>query len=206
MGGQKTSDSLPLLSRTPSQWAKAVLKDPLALLSDHAYLERKATSNALALLNRWPEPKYPSHWVPALSSIARDEALHLERVQKILHKKGGRLQRSHRSPYANDLRNLVRKGWGKEELVDRLLTSALIEARSCERFEVLAKACVDKDLAGLYKGLWSSEFGHYKVFLKLAWEVMEKEKVQKRWEELLKDEEKIIHSQAPGPWIHSGLN
>ena len=65
---------LPLLSRTPDSWAGAVIKDVLALLNDHAYLERKAASNALELLNRWPEPDCPHDWVSTLAAIASDEA------------------------------------------------------------------------------------------------------------------------------------
>ena len=86
-----------------------------------------------------------------------------------------------------------------------MLVSALIEARSCERFSVLAQAASDDtELAAFYKALFSSEMGHYKVFLKLANKVAEKDIVEARWQKLLAAEARIISEQAPGPRIHSG--
>ena len=136
---------IPLLSRTPEGWAELVLRDPLALLNDHAYLEKKAATNALELLNRWPEPSCPEEWTLTLAAIASDEASHLSTVVRILVERGGRLERTHRNDYANRLRLHVRKGQGSDELVDRLLISALIELRSCERFDLLAQHCRGRD-------------------------------------------------------------
>ena len=199
------SGDLPLRYRTPDAWGPLVLREPLALLSDHAYLERKAASNALELLNRWPEPEYPVDWTSALAGIARDEATHLNAVNKMLLKKGGRLERLHRSDYASDLRALVRRGQARDELVDRLLVSALIEARSCERFDLLRRSCADRELRRLYETLWSSEHGHHEQFLRLANYVRPKETVERRWQEMLGAEAKIIQKQKPGPRIHSGV-
>ena len=145
MEDRSTREDLPLLSRTPDDWAAMVLRDPLALLSDHAYLEKKAAANALELLNRWPEPSPPEEWTQTLASIASDEASHLNSVVRLLTERGGRLERAHRNDYARQLRQNVRKGRGHEDLLDRLLVSALIELRSCERFEVLARYCEERD-------------------------------------------------------------
>ena len=181
------------------------MREPLALLNDHAYLEKKAASNALELLNRWPEPHCPIQWPVTLAAIASDEASHLGAVIRILTKRGGRMERSHRNPYANALRLLVRKGEGHQELLDRLLVSALIEARSCERFEALARLCGDRELARFYGSLGSSELGHYRVFLSLAEEVVPRREVESRWGELLRAEAEILAAQSPGPRIHSGV-
>src|SRR5437016_2419547 len=159
---------LPLKYATPAGWARGVLQRPLELLNDHAHLEKKAASNALELLNRWPEPRPPENWVAAMTAIARDEVEHLALVTRLLARRGGRLSRQHGNPYASELHKLVRKGLGPEELIDRLMISALIEARSCERFKLLAETCEDGELAKLYKGLWASEHGHYLSFLQLA--------------------------------------
>jgi len=204
MNSQASVLTLPLRYSTPDSWAERALADPLSLLSDHAYLEKKAASNALELLNRWPEPLCPDDWVVTLAAIARDETAHLYSVVRLLSQRGGKLERLHQNPYAGELRKLVRKGAGTGELVDRLLVSALIEARSCERFEVLSRLCVDSELAQFYRSLWSSEFGHYKVFLRLAGEIAAAEEVRVRWQELVADEAEIISSQAPGPRMHSG--
>jgi tRNA 2-(methylsulfanyl)-N6-isopentenyladenosine37 hydroxylase len=198
------SEDLGLRYQTPDSWAEQVLQDPLLLLSDHAYLERKAASNALELLNRWPEPAYPDNWIITLSAIARDETAHLHSVTRLLAQRGGRLERLHRNPYANDLRTLVRKGSGPQELLDRVLIAALIEARSCERFEVLSRCCHDPKLAQFYRRLWSSELGHYTVFLRLAEGILARQEVEIRWQQMIEAEARIIQKQPPGPRIHSG--
>ncbi|MDG3006027.1 tRNA isopentenyl-2-thiomethyl-A-37 hydroxylase MiaE [Paludisphaera mucosa] len=199
-------EGLPLLSRTPDSWAAQALRDPLALLNDHAYLEKKAATNALELINRWPEPTPPEIWATTLAAIAHDEAAHLSSVVRLLIRRGGRLERNHRNPYAIALRNLVRKGRGNEELADRLLISALIEARSCERFLALAHATagVDRELSRFYNRLGASELGHYRVFLVLAGHVLPEDEVLPRWRELLEAEAAVLAAQPPGPRMHSG--
>ncbi len=195
---------LPLLYRTPDAWAVAVLADEHALLNDHAYLEKKAAANALELLNRWPEPACPNDWVPTLAAIANGEAAHLTSVVRLLARRGGRLARTHRNPYASALRDLVRKGSGSQELADRLFISALIEARSCERFGVLSRVCPDRELARFYRRLGASELGHYRVFLHLAEYAVRESELCLRWRELLEAEARIIAAQPPGPRMHSG--
>ncbi|MEO8663699.1 MAG: tRNA-(ms[2]io[6]A)-hydroxylase [Bryobacteraceae bacterium] len=196
-------DDLPLLSRTPLAWGHAVLADPIALLVDHAFLEKKAANNAMDLMTRWPNDWVPG-WVETMTSVARDEAAHLAQVTRILLRRGGRLSRIHKNPYANALRDLVRRGEATEAL-DRLLVSALIEARSCERFAVLAEATDDQELKAFYNALFSSELGHYKVFVRLANKIAPKADVKARWEQMLAAEAEILARQEPGPRIHSGF-
>jgi tRNA-(ms[2]io[6]A)-hydroxylase len=195
---------LPLHYKTPGTWATAVLAQPLELLNDHAHLEKKAAANALELLNRWPEPNPPENWVTAMTAVARDEVEHLAVVCRLLARRGGRLTKSHGNPYASALHKLVRRGQGTSELVDRLMISSLIEARSCERFALLGEACADAELAKLYRGLWASEHGHYKTFLQLAEQLQPAEDVARRWQEMLEGEAETIRQQPPGPRMHSG--
>src|SRR6476659_7136914 len=151
---------LPLRYLTPASWATSALSQPLELLNDHAHLEKKAATNALELLNRWPEPNPPENWVAAMTAVARDEVEHLAVVSRLLARRGGKLTKSHANPYASDLHKLVRKGRGSEELVDRLMISSLIEARSCERFKLLGDVVEDdRELQKLYRRLWASEHG-----------------------------------------------
>jgi tRNA-(ms[2]io[6]A)-hydroxylase len=196
------AESLPVHSRTPPEWARAALTDPIALLNDHAFLEKKAAQNAIELLTRWPGEWMPG-WVETMTGVARDEAAHLAQVTRILACRGGRLGRGHTNPYAKALRALVRLG-GTEEPLDRVLVSALIEVRSCERFGVLAAHAEDPDLANLYKALFSSEMGHYKVFLRLAQKIAGRAQANARWQQLLAAEAKILAEQTPGPRMHSG--
>ena len=194
-------DTLPLHSRTPVEWGRAVLADPIRLLIDHAFLEKKAANNALELLTRWPGDWLPG-WVETMTGVARDEAAHLAQVTRILLRRGGRLDRIHKNPYANSLRLLVRKG-EPAQILDRLLVSALIEVRSCERFAVLAAASADTELASFYETLFSSEFGHYRVFLELARKMTDAPAVEARWQQLLAAEARILADQETGPRIHS---
>src|SRR3954469_22553210 len=195
---------LPLRYRTPASWAVGVLEKPLELLNDHAHLEKKAATNALELLNRWPEPTPPENWIAAMTAVSRDEVEHLALVCRLLARRGGRLSKSHANPYASELHKLVRRGHGTHELVDRLMISSLIEARSCERFALLAEACQDPELKKLYGGLWASEHGHYRTFIQLAEEILPADQVARRWEEMLEAEARIIRAQAAGPRMHSG--
>jgi len=197
---------LPLRYRTPDAWAALALHDPLALLNDHAHLEKKAAANALELLNRWPEPSPPEYWVEKMTAIARDEIDHLAIVTRLLSRRGGALTKFHRNPYATALRTMVRRGEGPLETLDRLMVAALIEARSCERFEILARHCDDPELARLYKSLWASERGHYHIFIQLAQRMLGKtEVVEQRWSEMLDFEARLIRNQPPGSRMHSGL-
>lgn len=192
---------LPLRVKTPRTWAPMALEDPMALLNDHAHLEKKAASNALELLNRWPEPNPPEEWVAQMTAVASDEVEHLRVVCRIIARRGAKLTRSHANPYASELHKQVRRGKGTDEVVDRLMISALIEARSCERFFLLIDDCEDAELKKLYKGLWASEHGHYLTFIQLAEKILPAKVVSKRWGEMLDAEAKIM--KTPGPQMHS---
>jgi tRNA-(ms[2]io[6]A)-hydroxylase len=196
-------DSLPLHSRTPLSWGRSVLADPFSLLIDHAFLEKKAATNALELLTRWPND-WMDGWVEAMTAVARDEMSHFAQVIRILLNRGGRLDRFHKNPYANGLRQLVRKA-SRQELLDRLLVAALIEVRSCERFSVLAAASTDEELAVFYRSLYASELGHYRIFLHLAGRFTPQSEVDSRWQQMLAEEAAILAVQEVGPRIHSGV-
>ncbi len=198
-------ESLPLRYQTPAAWATQALADPLALLGDHVHLERKAAANALELVNRWPGSVCPDAWVSILAVVARDEAVHLHAVSRLLAARGGSLPRVHRNLYASALHGLVRRGEGVRELLDRLLVSALIEARSCERFELLARCGQDRELGDFFMGLHGSELSHYKVFLHLAGMLVTPTEWQSRWAGMLSAEAAIMAAQCDGPRMHSGV-
>ncbi len=198
--------TLPLRYSTPPKWADQVLKEPLALLSDQAYLEKKAANNALEFMNLWPTAEAPLNWLSSIATIAQDETSHLRMVLRLLEKRGGKLERSHKNQYALDLRQCIRKGKGQQDLADRLLVSALIEARSCERFERLVEAGTDAELSKFYAGLIESENGHYQLFVDMAKKVLPAKEVKNRWDKLLDIEAEIIQAQPPGHRIHSGVS
>jgi tRNA-(ms[2]io[6]A)-hydroxylase len=179
------------------------LADPLALLNDHAHLEKKAATTALELLHRWPDPNPPENWVKAMTNLARDEVEHLAVVTRLLARRGGHLTRHHRNPYARALHQQVRMGEGNDELVDRLMVASLIECRSCERFVLLAPVCEDRELADLYEELIVADYGHYRVFLDLAKKVEKARAVQARWREMLELEAEVIQEQPRGSRMHT---
>lgn len=194
------ADASPLLLATPARWTREVLAQPLELLNDHAHLEKKAATNALELLQRWPDPDPPPRWVGVLARVAREETEHLARVHALLERRGGALSKTHTNAYAHDLRRGVRLGAGRAELVDRLLVAALIEARSAERFALLSRA-TDPELAELYANLAACERGHHRAFVDLALQVLPE--AGARWDELLELEARVARAQAPGPRLHA---
>ena len=117
VGSLISVETLPLHSRTPLDWGRAALGDTIALLRDHAFLEKKAAANALELMTRWPGEWTPG-WVETMTGVARDEASHLAQTVRLLARRGGQMERGHRCAYAKALRALVRKG-GTEETLDR---------------------------------------------------------------------------------------
>jgi tRNA 2-(methylsulfanyl)-N6-isopentenyladenosine37 hydroxylase len=196
---------LPLISKTPDHWADAVCAEPAALLSDHLHLEKKAALNAMELLHRCPDHADISDWTTALAAISRDEAQHLHLVARLMKRRGWVPTRGHRNAYAADLHRHVRMGQGPREAMDRLMVSALIEARSCERFEVLSRRCPDPELADLYRGLLASEKGHFTSFLDLGGFTAEPAEVASRWTWWLERESAVLSEQALGPRLHSGV-
>jgi tRNA-(ms[2]io[6]A)-hydroxylase len=149
---------------TPDAWLRAALADPLAVLGDHAHCEKKAAASALSLISAYPER---SELVRAMGALAREEAGHFLKVHEALIARGGTLPRDVADPYVNDLLTQVRHDTAGR-LVDRLLISALIEARSHERLELLAQNLADPDLRALYAELARAEVGHAALFVRLA--------------------------------------
>ncbi len=194
----------PLLVMTPPEWGVIALADPEKLLNDHAHLERKAALNVLELMLRGNMLEDRGEWSRVLAGVALDEAKHLSRVLRIMERRGWSMTQKHRNPYARQLRDLVRIGDGERELLDRLLVSALIEIRSCERFCVLGEVTQDVELRNLYRSLHASERGHYHVFLKLSGLVAPDTDVTERWNFFLNEESRIIQAQPPDATMHSG--
>lgn len=198
----RVREVLPLAWWTPAGWGGAALADDLALLANHAHLEREAARNALHLMRRCPVELDPLQWTLKLNGVARDEIGHLQAVARHLEDRGGELPRSFSNPYAADLRGLVRLGQGDHELADLLLVSALIECRSCERFAHLA--ATEHDLAPFFGSLMSSELGHHRLFVTLAGWVVGDDEARRRFDELLAAEGPLAAAQPPGCRIHAG--
>jgi len=157
-------DFLPLKARTSPEWAAVVLADFDAFLLDHAGCERKAAASALSLLSRFSDR--PA-LVEVMTTVAREELEHFAQVYKLIQRRGLRLGPDAKDVYVNHLLKGIRNG-AEDHLLDRLIASAFIEARSCERFQVVAESTTEPDIRDFYQTLARSEAGHYLVFVRLA--------------------------------------
>ncbi|HJW69743.1 MAG TPA: tRNA-(ms[2]io[6]A)-hydroxylase [Candidatus Binatia bacterium] len=190
---------LHLASSTGPAWLARALTHIDDVLVDHAHCEKKAASTAVSMLFRYPER---AELLGPLARLARDELQHFEQVVEILMARAIPLRRQRPSPYAADLLAAVRPT-EPERLLDTLLCMALIEARSCERLQLLADAVADADLASLFGGLLASEARHHRTYVDLAERVATPEAVRVRLEELARHEAAAIERAPAWPRLHT---
>ena len=177
---------------TDPRWVDVAGKNLEEILVDHAYCEQKAASSGISLIVQYPDR---AKLVEVLTEVVAEEWGHFERVLAQLRQRGMKLGRQRRDAYVVALSQHVRKGGNPEEqLLDKLLLCALIEARSCERFRILSQEIDDADLRAFYHELMISEAGHYVTFIDLAKEYLPHDLVKKRLEEMLVIEAEIIQS------------
>ncbi|MFY9307964.1 MAG: tRNA-(ms[2]io[6]A)-hydroxylase [Bacteroidia bacterium] len=185
---------------TDPRWVNIVEGNISEILTDHAWCEQKAATNALSLIIN--NPNY-TEMVTKLIEIAREELEHFEQVHNLIKARGLTLGIERRDNYVNELYKFMQKGGSrKSSLVDRLLFSAMIEARSCERFRVLSENIQDAELAKFYRELMISEAGHYTVFIGFARQYGDDIDVDKRWKEWLEYEASIITKYGKSETIH----
>ena len=183
---------LGLALPTDPRWVDIAEKRIEDILIDHAYCEQKAASSCISLIIQYPEME---KLVATLTPIVAEEWGHFERVLEQLEKRGFKFGFPRKDEYVEKLHGIIRKGGSREDqMVERLLLNALIEARSCERFRLLSKDIADVELSKFYYELMVSEAGHYKTFLSLAKEYKNPKWVEGRWRELLEEEAVIVKS------------
>jgi tRNA 2-(methylsulfanyl)-N6-isopentenyladenosine37 hydroxylase len=188
-----------LKSPTNPNWIDLALSHLDVILLDHSHCERKAAGVALNLMFR-----YPSHvqMVRQLTTIAKEELEHFDRVNQILEARGIRLASLSPAPYGAGLKAQIRSQ-EPHRFLDSLLVCGLIEARSHERLGLLANRLPDLELAKFYRGLMASEARHYGTYWVLAHTYFEAELVNKRLDELAAVESDLIANMHPQPRIHS---
>lgn len=185
---------------TDPRWANIAEGNLEEILTDHAWCEQKAATNAISLimLNSQYEDL-----VTTLTEIAIEEMEHFKMVHEIIKERGYQLGRQREDDYVNQLYKFMKKdGSRNDAFIDRLLFAAMIEARSCERFRVLSENIKDKELAKFYRDLMISEANHYTTFLKFARKYTERVDVDKRWKEWLDFEGKLIQSYGNKEFVH----
>jgi tRNA-(ms[2]io[6]A)-hydroxylase len=186
---------------TDPRWVNLAELELEAILTDHAYCEQKAATTCISLIQRYSDREV---LVKELSPIVTEEWGHFRQVLAELHKRKLKLGKQRKDVYVNKLLEFQKKdGSIEDRLLDRLLTMALIEARSCERFKRLSEGLDDTYMRNFYRRFMESEAGHYTLFINLAELYLPKNKVRKRWNEWLEYEKEIMKStEVRGDRIH----
>lgn len=195
-----TKVMLGLKLPTDPRWVDIAEMDLEEILTDHAYCEQKAATNAISNIVRFPD--FPE-MVDAMVKICQEEITHFAQVHDELRKRGFKLGRERRDPYVLDLMGFIIKGGSRhEQFVDRMLFAAMIEARSCERFRLLSEQISDPELRSFYRKLMESEAGHYTLFIGFARKYANGINVNKRWQEFLDFEATLITKYGKRQTIH----
>ncbi len=175
---------------TDPRWVNLAEKDLEEILTDHAYCEQKAATSCISLIQAYPDRE---DLVRELAPIVTEEWGHFRAVLQEMEKRSLKLGKQRKDEYVNKLLAFQKKGGSREErLLEQLLTCALIEARSCERFRLLSLYINDEKLRSFYHKFMVSEAGHYRLFLDLAKQYFDEEKVKARWQEYLQREATIM--------------
>jgi len=184
--------------KIPVDWVPKMLGNLPAVLVDHAHLERKAATSALNL------EKHRALYdrVDELNAIAIEELQHFQLVLALLKKRGIPFGQPHPSPWTKGLMRAVRNG-RQEQVIDHLICAALIEARSCEKFQVLARELSESDpeLAKFYASLVESEGNHYATYLLMA-RVIDEAETHRRLSEYLDLDAELMRQPNPLPILH----
>ena len=179
---------LPLRQATSTAWIEAVMADFDSFLLDHAAAEKKASGMAISMLSHYPDRV---ELVAAMADLAVEELTHYREVVKWIHRRGLITVADQKDPYVLAFREAIRQG-RDVYLLDRLLTASIIEARGAERFALVADALESGPLKKFYQSIARSEERHYELFLQLAELYLDRELVDRRWEELLDIEAGIV--------------
>jgi len=186
---------------TDPRWVNLAEMQLEEILTDHAYCEQKAATTCISLIQRYPDRTV---MVEELAPIVTEEWGHFRLVLAELKKRGLQLGEQRKDVYVNKLLEFQKKGGNAEDrFLDRLLTMALIEARSCERFKRLSEGLDDAYMRNFYRRFMESEAGHYTLFINLSELYLPKDKVRNRWKEWLEfEKEMIMNLEMRGDRVH----
>ena len=201
---QDTKNILGLQLPTDPRWVNLAGKSLEDILTDHAYCEQKAATSCITIIQRYSDK---IKLVKELAPIVTEEWGHFRLVLAELEKRNLKLGKQRKDEYVNALIGFQQKGGDIEgRFLDQLLTMALIEARSCERFKRLSEGLDDDYMRNFYRRFMESEAGHYTLFLELAEEYVPKQRVRDRWKEWLEYESGLIKTlTVRGDRIHGYL-
>ena len=198
---QDTKNILGLKLVTDPRWVDLAAISLEEILTDHAWCEQKAANSCISLIQKYNDK---DELVNELAPIVTEEWGHFRQVVNELRKRKLPLGKQRKDEYVNKLVEFQKKGGSPDErFLDQLLTMALIEARSCERFKRLSEGLEDEYMKNFYRKFMESEAGHYTLFINLADTYMDKEKVRKRWKEWIAYETEVMQNlEVRGDRIH----
>jgi tRNA-(ms[2]io[6]A)-hydroxylase len=201
MLSQDTKNILGLQLVTDPRWVNLAAISLEEILTDHAWCEQKAATSCITLITKYNDKE---KLVNELAPIVTEEWGHFRQVLTEMNKRNLSLGPQRKDIYVNKLLEFQKKGGSPEErFLDHLLTMALIEARSCERFKRLSEGLEDDYMKRFYRKFMESEAGHYTLFINLADTYLPKEKVRKRWKEWIGYETGLMQSmEVRGDRIH----
>ena len=196
-----TKNILGLQLVTDPRWVDLASISLQDILTDHAYCEQKAANSCISLIQKYNDK---DELVDQLAPIVTEEWGHFRMVLSELRKRDLPLGKQRKDEYVNKLLDFQKKGGSPHErFLDQLLTMALIEARSCERFKRLSEGMQDKYFKNFYRRFMESEAGHYTLFITLAETYLPKETVRGRWKEWLAYEATVMLSiDVRGDRVH----
>lgn len=188
---------------TDPRWVNIVEKNIGEILTDHAFCEQKAASNAISIIVQYPQ--YPD-LVKAMTEISQEEMMHFGMVHDKIQERGMELGRERRDEYVHDLLDFLKQTHSGNpkisHMVNQLLFAAMIEARSCERFRLLSEEINDEDLRIFYRGLMESEARHYITFLNFARKYGSGIDVDARWKLFLEFEATLMEKYGKQETMH----
>ena len=198
---QDTKNILGLQLVTDPRWVDLAAISLEDILTDHAWCEQKAANSCISLIQKYNDK---DELVNELSPIVTEEWGHFRQVIAELRKRHLPLGKQRKDEYVNKLLDFQKKGGSPDErLLDQLLTMALIEARSCERFKRLSEGLTDTYIRNFYRKFMESEAGHYTLFINLADTYINKEVVRNRWKEWISYETNVmLNMEVRGDRIH----
>jgi len=185
---------------TDPRWVHKAESNIEEVLTDHAWCEQKAASNAISVIVKYSQYE---DLVVEMTRICNEEMEHFGRVHEKIRARGLTLGPPRKDDYVHDLSQFMMKGGNPEQqYVDHMLFAAMIEARSCERFRLLAEKIKDKDLAEFYRELMASEAEHYTTFIAFAKKYSKNTDVEKRWKQYLDFEASLMERYGKKEAIH----
>lgn len=191
---------LGLQFETATSWAEIAKDNLQQILTDHAFAEQKAASNAVSIIINYSEE---TELVTEMSKIAIEEMEHFKMVHDLMISRGMILGREQKNSYAKNLQSFFIKTKDRNDaLIQRLLVAALIEARSCERFKVFSENLEDEELSNFYKDLMVSEANHYTTFLGFARIYQDRELVDEKWSKLVAFEAEMMKNRGDTATVH----